>query len=108
MLAFLSFGIPVSGGPPNLAAFGPGLLRALDSILPLGVAVDTIRNTVHFHASDTTGHLWVLSANAAGGLAALCLLIAAIRRRDGGPSAIADARHELLYNRGVVDYVPPR
>ena len=87
VLAFLILGIPVSGGPPNLAAFGPSFLRSLHSGLPLGVAVDTIRNTVYFHASDTTGHLWVLAAYAAGGLAALCLLVA-FTRRHHGPSAV--------------------
>ncbi len=86
VLAFLIVGIPVSGGPPNLAAFAPGFLRSLHSGLPLGVAVDAIRNTVYFHASDTTGPLWVLTAYAAGGLAALCVLVAAGRRRPRGPS----------------------
>jgi hypothetical protein len=84
VLAFLILGIPVSGGPPNLAAFAPSVLRSLHSGLPLGVAVDTIRNTVYFHASNTTGHLWVLTAYAAGGLAGLCLLVAVARRRRGG------------------------
>lgn len=87
ILVFLIFGIPVSGGPANLAAFGPSFLRSLDSGLPLGVAANTIRNTVYFHASDTTGHLWVLAAYAAGGLAALGLLIAVGRRRRGAPQA---------------------
>lgn len=83
VLAYLILGVPVSGGPPNLAAFAPSFLRSLHSGLPLGVAVDTIRNTVYFHASDTIGHLWVLTAYAAGGLAALCLLVAAVRWRRG-------------------------
>ena len=77
VLAFLIVGIPVSGGPPNLAAFDPGFLRSLHSGLPLGLAVDSIRNTVYFHASETTGPLWVLTAYAAGGLTALCVLVAA-------------------------------
>ena len=88
VLAFLIVGIPVSGGPPNLAAFTPGFLRSLHAGLPLGVAVDAIRNTVYFHASDTTGPLWVLTAYAAGGLTALCVLVAASRRRPRGPSDV--------------------
>jgi hypothetical protein len=76
VLAFLIIGLPVSGGPANLAGFGPGFLRALHSGLPLGVAADTVRNTVYFHAGDTAGHLWVLAAYAAGGLAGLGLLVA--------------------------------
>jgi hypothetical protein len=81
VLAFLIVGIPVSGGPPDLAAFGPSLLRSLHSGLPLGVAADTVRNTVYFNASDTAGHVWVLAAYAVGGLVAFGLLIAITRRR---------------------------
>lgn len=80
VLMFLVVGIPAAGGPANLSAFAPHLLRSLTSDLPLGAAANTIRNTVYFHASDTTGHLWVLSAYAAGGLAALWLLVTAGRR----------------------------
>lgn len=83
ILVFLLFGIPVSGGPANLAAFGPGFLRSLGSGLPLGAAANAVRNTVYFHANDTTGHLWVLTAYAAGGLTALGLLMASPRRRGG-------------------------
>jgi hypothetical protein len=85
VLTFLILGIPVSGGPANLAAFAPSFLRSLDSVLPLGSAANTIRNTVYFHANDTSGHLWVLAAWAVGGFAALGLLIAAARRRGGVP-----------------------
>jgi hypothetical protein len=76
ILAFLVFGIPASGGPANLAPFDPSFLRSLGSGLPLGVAANAVRNTVYFHATDTTGRLWVLAAYAIGGLAALGLLIA--------------------------------
>jgi hypothetical protein len=91
VLAFLIFGIPVSGGPPNLAGFVPSFLRSLHSGLPLGAAADTIRNVVYFHASDTTGHLWVLTAYAAGGLAVMALLVTVTRRRHQGHSADARA-----------------
>lgn len=80
VVAFLVFGIPVSGGPANLAAFGPGFLRALHGGLPLGIAADTIRNTVYFGAADTAGHVIVLAAYAAGGLSLLGGLVARSRR----------------------------
>ena len=80
VIAFLVLGIPVSGGPADLAAFSPAGLRALHGGLPLGVAADTIRNTVYFRASDTTGHLLVLAAYALSGLGALCLLASLARR----------------------------
>jgi hypothetical protein len=73
VLTFLVLGIPASGGPSNLTAFTPGFLRALHSVLPLGVATDALRNTVYFHGNDTAGHLWVLGAWAAAGIAALLL-----------------------------------
>lgn len=87
VLAFLVLGIPVSGGPADLAGFAPSFLRWLHSGLPLGVAADAVRNTVYFRAGDT-GHLWVLSAYAGGGLLALGLLIAAAGRRNRGPSGL--------------------
>ncbi|HEY1567512.1 MAG TPA: hypothetical protein VGF68_10860 [Solirubrobacteraceae bacterium] len=71
VITFLIIGLPVSGGPSGLGSFGPGFLRALDSALPLGVAADTVRNTVYFHGSDTAGHLWVLGGWAAAGIALL-------------------------------------
>jgi hypothetical protein len=73
VITFLIVGIPVSGGPSNLGAFGPGFLRALDSALPLGVAADAVRNTVYFHGNDTAGHLWVLGGWAAAGIAVLLM-----------------------------------
>ena len=79
VIAFLIIGIPVSGGPSNLGPFGPGFLRALDSALPLGAAADAVRNTVYFHANDTAGYLWVLSAWAAAGITTL--LVHPVRAR---------------------------
>jgi hypothetical protein len=87
VLAFLILGIPISGGPANLAGFAPSFLRWLHSGLPLGVAADAIRNTVYFRSGDT-GHLWVLSGYAGGGLVALCLLIAAAGRRNRRSSGL--------------------
>lgn len=74
-LIFMVFGLPVSGGPSGLAPFGYGFLRELDSVLPLSAAATTVRNTIYFHGYDTAGHLWVLAAWAAGGLAALAALV---------------------------------
>ena len=71
VITFLIVGLPVSGGPSGLGPFGPGFLRALDSVLPLGVAADAVRNTVYFHGSDTAGYLWVLGGWAATGVAVL-------------------------------------
>lgn len=73
VLAFLVLGIPASGGPSNLTAFVPGFLRTLHSVLPLGLATDALRNTMYFHGSDTAGHLWVLGAWVAAGIATLLL-----------------------------------
>lgn len=73
VITFLIVGLPVSGGPSGLASFGPGFLRALDSALPLGVAADAVRNTIYFHGNDTAGHLWVLGAWAAAGIALLLI-----------------------------------
>jgi hypothetical protein len=92
VLVFLVFGIPVSGGPANLAAFGPSFLRSLFSALPLGIGADTIRNTVYFHGADTTGHLWVLGAYAAGGIALLWLLAAASQPMESWRRRRANSR----------------
>jgi hypothetical protein len=81
VLTFLVLGIPASGGPGNLTAFVPGVLRALHSVLPLGIATDALRNTVYFHGNDTAGHLWVLGAWAAAGIATLLMHPARVRLR---------------------------
>jgi hypothetical protein len=73
VVTFLILGVPASGGPSDLGAFGPGFLRALDAALPLGVAADALRNTVYFHGHDTAGYLWVLGAWAAAGVAILLM-----------------------------------
>jgi hypothetical protein len=81
ILIFLILGVPASGGPAGLASFGPGFLRAVHPALPLGVAADAVRNTIYFHGAATAGHLLVLGAWAAGGLAALGLQAAYAGRR---------------------------
>jgi hypothetical protein len=83
VLVFLVFGIPVSGGPANLAMFGPSFLRSLFSGLPLGIGADSIRNTVYFHAAHTSHHLWVLTSYAIGGLALLSILALATEHMTG-------------------------
>jgi nucleotide-binding universal stress UspA family protein len=80
LLAFIVFGIPVSGGPANLASFGPGFVRVLNPALPLGVAASAVRNVVYFSGHDTAPHLWVLAAWVLAGLAGL-ILVGALRRR---------------------------
>jgi nucleotide-binding universal stress UspA family protein len=78
-LALIVFGIPVSGGPANLASFGPAFLRVLDPALPLGVAASVIRNVVYFGGHATALHLWVLGAWALAGVAGL-IAVTTLRR----------------------------
>jgi nucleotide-binding universal stress UspA family protein len=78
LLAFIVFGIPVSGGPANLASFTPGFLRALSPALPLGVAAGAVRNVVYFGGHATAQYTWTL-AWAAAGVAGL-VLVTALRR----------------------------
>jgi nucleotide-binding universal stress UspA family protein len=90
LLAFIVFGIPVSGGPANLASFTPGFLRALSPVLPLGVAASAVRNVVYFGGHATIRYVWTLAAWALAGLAGL-ILVTALRRRPAraltGPGA---------------------
>jgi nucleotide-binding universal stress UspA family protein len=79
VLAFIVFGIPASGGAPNLESFTPSFLRALSPVLPLGVAANTVRNVVYFGGHDTTSYLWTLAAWALVGVVGL-ILITALRR----------------------------
>jgi nucleotide-binding universal stress UspA family protein len=80
VLVFIVFGIPVSGGPANLASFSPAFLRALDPALPLGVAASVVRNVVYFGGHATALRLWVLAAWALAGVAGL-ILITTLRHR---------------------------
>jgi nucleotide-binding universal stress UspA family protein len=80
VLVFIVFGIPVSGGPANLASFGPAFLRVLDPALPVGLAASVIRNVVYFGGHATALHLWVLAAWALAGIAGL-ILVTTLRRR---------------------------
>jgi nucleotide-binding universal stress UspA family protein len=84
ILVFLVLGIPVSGGPANLAPFGPGFLRPLDPALPLGAAADAVRNVVYFGGHDTAAAVWVLAAWAAAGVAGLALTVGLRRRAASG------------------------
>ncbi len=79
ILAFIVFGIPVSGGPANLASFTPGFLRALSPVLPLGIAASTIRDIVYFGGHATSSYIWTLAAWAVAGVAGL-ILVTALRR----------------------------
>jgi nucleotide-binding universal stress UspA family protein len=79
VLVFVVAGIPVSGGPANLASFTPGFLRFFGSVLPLGIAASAIRNVVYFGGHATSPYLWTLAAWALAGLAGL-ILVMALRR----------------------------
>jgi hypothetical protein len=95
LLVFLVFGIPASGGPANLAPFGPAFLRPLHPALPLGAAADAVRGAVYFNGFGTAGPVWVLAVWAVAGITALALVVA-LRRptparlvslaRPGAPS----------------------
>ena len=74
MLVFLVLGLPVSGGPANLAPFGPGFLRVLHPALPLGAAASAVRDAVYFGGYGTAGPLWALAVWAVAGVAALALV----------------------------------
>jgi nucleotide-binding universal stress UspA family protein len=79
VLAFIVFGIPASGGPANLASFTPSFVRALNPVLPLGVAASTVRNVVYFGGHDIASSLWTLAAWALVGVVGL-VLITTLRR----------------------------
>jgi nucleotide-binding universal stress UspA family protein len=79
VLVFIVAGIPVSGGPANLASFTPGFLRAFSPILPLGIAASAIRNVVYFGGHATGPYLWTLAAWALAGVAGL-IGVTALRR----------------------------
>jgi nucleotide-binding universal stress UspA family protein len=83
LLAFIVFGIPVSGGPANLASFTPGFLRALSPALPLGVAASAIRDVVYFSGHATAQYIWTLAAWATAGVVGLILVT--MLRRPAGP-----------------------
>jgi nucleotide-binding universal stress UspA family protein len=96
VLVFLVLGLPVSGGPANLAPFGPGFLRPLDPALPLGVAASAVRNVVYFGGHDTTAGLWALAAWAIAGVAGLALTVGLRRRPDPARPAAAHAQVPVL------------
>jgi ABC-2 family transporter len=87
IVAFLIFGIPVSGGPSNLTSFGPQFLRSLHSGLPLGAAADAARNAAYFGAADTANHIAVLAVYAVAGLCVLALVGTLTDRRRARPAA---------------------
>ncbi len=85
VLVFLVLGLPVSGGPAGLAAFGPGFLRVLHPALPLGTGVSALRAAVYFGGYGVAGPLWVLGAWAVAGVVALALVTAWRRRQAAAP-----------------------
>ncbi|HEY3652977.1 MAG TPA: universal stress protein [Streptosporangiaceae bacterium] len=90
LLVFLVFGIPASGGPANLAPFGPAFLRPLHPALPLGAAADAVRGAVYFNGFGTAGPVWVLAVWAMVGVTALALVVA--RRRPTPARLVSLAR----------------
>jgi nucleotide-binding universal stress UspA family protein len=90
LLVFLVFGIPSSGGPANLAPFGPAFLRPLHPALPLGAAADAVRGAVYFDGYGTAGPVWVLAVWAIAGVTALALVV--ILRRPAPARMVSLAR----------------
>ncbi len=76
VLVFIVLGIPVSGGPANLASFTPGFLRVLYPVLPLGVAASAIRDVVYFGGHAVSPYIWTLAAWALAGVVGLLLVSA--------------------------------
>jgi hypothetical protein len=89
VLVFIVAGIPVSGGPANLASFTPGFLRVFSPVLPLGIAASAIRNVVYFGGHATSPYLWTLAAWALAGLAAL-VAVTALRRPASALPALTE------------------
>jgi nucleotide-binding universal stress UspA family protein len=85
---FVVAGIPDSGGPANLAPFSAAGFRFFDSVLPLGLAANVVRNVVYFGGHSTALHLWVLAAWAAAGLAGLVVLTTRRRAAVAPASAV--------------------
>jgi hypothetical protein len=79
-LLFIVLGIPATGGPAALTLFLPEFFRFLNPILPPGVAISTVTNTVYFDGYATSGKVLVLVAWAVIGLIALTL-VGALRSR---------------------------
>jgi nucleotide-binding universal stress UspA family protein len=85
---FVVAGIPDSGGPANLAPFSAAGFRFFDSVLPLGLAANVVRNVVYFGGHSTALHLWVLAAWAAAGMAGLVVLTTRRRAVRAGTAAV--------------------
>jgi len=88
VLLFIVAGIPMSGGPANLAAFSNGFFRFFNSVLPLGLAASVVRNVVYFGGHSTALHLWILALWAVAGLAGLVVLAARRRPAAAGLAAV--------------------
>jgi hypothetical protein len=84
VLAFIVVGIPVSGGPANLASFTPGFLRVIEPVLPLGVAASAVRDVVYFGGHATAPSLWTLAGWALAGVAGL-IVVTGLRRPAAAP-----------------------
>ena len=106
LLVFLVFGIPASGGPANLAPFGPAFLRPLHPALPLGAAADAVRGAVYFNGFGTAGPVWVLAVWAVAGVTALALVVAL--RRPTPTRLVSLARPGVPVLAGAVTNGPLR
>jgi hypothetical protein len=88
-LGLLIVGVPASGAAVG-PAFIPGFYAALHPILPMGQALDVVRNSVYFSGHATWGKLGLLS-----GWALLGIVAAAIGTRWSLPDVVDRHRRSL-------------
>jgi nucleotide-binding universal stress UspA family protein len=106
VLVFIVVGLPVSGGPANLAAFTPGFFRVLFPVLPLGAAASAIRDVVYFGGHATSPYLWTLAGWALAGVAGLILVtarapaLAGVVAASPGPAEPGPARPDSASRPG--------
>ena len=98
---FVVAGIPDSGGPANLAPFSAAGFRFFDSVLPLGLAANVVRNVVYFGGHSTALHLWVLAAWAAAGMAGLVVLTTRRRAVPAGTAAAVPPKVSAVVPAGA-------
>ena len=80
VMLFVMLSIPSSGGAVPVPLV-PGFFRALHPVMPLGNALDALRDFAHFGGADATRPLLVLSAWIVAGLALTGASALAGRRR---------------------------
>jgi hypothetical protein len=80
-LLFIPIGVPASGGPIG-PRFIPEWYATFGEWLPVGAAIDAVRNTVYFDGNATGGPLLVLALWGVAGLALVLAPTKAARTRE--------------------------